>query len=271
MKSSWCVSSTSSEPRIREASDQVVGDRRRAGRVALAEPERHGRADVAQVEPPRLREVAELVREPQAARAKRVDAAARVGLVGLRAAGGRHRLAPPPLDWHAGGCRRHAREPECIARVAAHPCEPVRRRQRRHGRNPRSRGRGRLPRPRVRAGRRPTSRRRRTRRREGAVAPLRPRPGGSDGARPGRCGRARSAGHRATRRSNRRGAVRDASPLPRAGRRRERRRDRRRRRSSARDDHGRLHPPRSMIGDGTPERVSPGRAASATGWRESRA
>ena len=40
---------------------------------------------------------------------------------------------------------------------------------------------------------------------------------------------------------------------------------RRRRRSSARDDQGRPHPTRSMIGDGAPERVSPGRQIQRQG------
>ena len=242
LKRSWCVSVDEAQLAFGSAPLEVAADRRRAHGVALAPPERHRRAHVGELEAPRAAEVRELAREPQAAVAERLDAAARVRLVGQRVAGRRRR--PPPPRARARARRPAARRARAASPLARRAAARATRSgggidaDERDARHALRRDRG--ERERVRAARRPADDAEPLDV-ERADGRLRPRAQRRAAHAPARSGRPRAAARRATRRSSRRDAARAASRRRRAGRRPAPRPGRRRRRRSARDDQRRAH------------------------------
>ena len=125
-------------------------------RSRSAPPQRHRRAHVSEIEPPRAAEVRELPREPQGAVPEGLDAAARVRLVARRVAGRRRRQPPPPLEPARRDPRRDARYLHRRAHVALKLADEIDRRHRANERDAvHAVGRDRGERERVRAARRP--------------------------------------------------------------------------------------------------------------------
>ena len=123
------------EVRVRQPRGERLADRGRAHVVASPPPERHRRAHVGELEPPRPSEVRKLTREPQAAVPERLDAAARIRLVRGRIARRRRRQPPPPLEPTRRDARRDARHAHRRTHVALKLGDEIDRRHRADQRN----------------------------------------------------------------------------------------------------------------------------------------
>ena len=130
-------------PRRGGARRWAIARRRRrrspgGSRVAGAPPQRDGRTHLGKLEAPGAPQVGELVREPEAAVAERLDSAARVRLVGEGVARRRRRLPPPLLERprrHPRRCPGDSHDKPYLAGQVPHQIRRRHRADQRHSRD----------------------------------------------------------------------------------------------------------------------------------------